>query len=306
MDTLVYREGVFDDMGFRDHWSLDGSSGSWWRFSSPQVGHRAAPTCKSWTPEDVRREMRGAVLLLLVAHCHTLAGALVGSGSGLPCKPFGRASVLAALDALRQGLPIVVTDDESRENEGDLIVAGEMATAENIGFVVRHSSGVLCISVPGERLEALELPPMVVNNEDPKGTAFTVSVDLKAGTSTGISAADRAATFRALADPTSTASDFARPGHVFPLRPREGGVLERDGHTEAAIDLCRLAGLQPAGVLCEVCNDDGSMARIPQLIPFCEQHGLVLTSIADLIEYIEEQGQSSYNDSLAGSAAVAA
>ena len=132
---------------------------------------------------------------------------------------------------------------------------------------------------------------MVINNQDPKQTAFTVSVDVKEGTTTGISAFDRAATFRALASPTTVPGDFNRPGHVFPLRPREGGVLERDGHTEAAIDYMRLAGLQPAGILAEVCNDDGTMARIPQLLPFCEEHGLVLTSIADLIAYLDEQEQ---------------
>ena len=130
---------------------------------------------------------------------------------------------------------------------------------------------------------------MYVNNEDPKGTAFTVSTDLKAGTSTGISAADRAATFRALANPESRADEFARPGHVFPLRPREGGVLERRGHTEAAVDFCKLAGVKPCGVLCEVVNEDGSMSRVPELTTFCEEHGLVLTSIADLVEYIQEQ-----------------
>jgi len=184
---------------------------------------------------------------------------------------------------------VVVTDDESRENEGDLIMAGQHATAENVGFIVRYSSGVICCAVPDERLQALQLPPMVVNNEDPKGTAFTVSVDYKHGTSTGISGADRAATFRALADPTSQPSDFMRPGHVFPLRPRDGGVRERDGHTEAALDLVRFAGLQPAGILSEICNEDGSMARVPQLIPFCEEHGLILTSIADLIAYLDEQ-----------------
>jgi len=186
---------------------------------------------------------------------------------------------------------IVVTDDESRENEGDLIMAGEHATAENIGFIIRHSSGVICCSVPEERLNALQLPPMVVNNEDPKETAFTVSTDFKVGTTTGISGADRAATFRALADPTTQPGDFNRPGHVFPLRPNAGGVRARDGHTEAAIDYMRLAGLQPAGILAEVCNDDGTMARIPQLLPFCEEHGLVLTSIADLIAYLDEQEQ---------------
>jgi 3,4-dihydroxy 2-butanone 4-phosphate synthase/GTP cyclohydrolase II len=134
----------------------------------------------------------------------------------------------------------------------------------------------------------LKLPPMYVNNEDPKGTAFTVSTDVKKGTTTGISAADRALTFRALADPSTTAADFLRPGHVFPLRPKPGGVLERDGHTEAGVDFCKLAGLHPAGVLAEVTNEDGSMARIPELIPFCEEHRLVLTSIADLQAYIRE------------------
>lgn len=142
--------------------------------------------------------------------------------------------------------------------------------------------------VKDKRLQELELPPMVVNNQDPKQTAFTVSVDVKAGTTTGISAADRAATFRALADPSSVASDFNRPGHVFPLRPREGGVLERDGHTEAAVDFCRLAGLHEAGVLCEITNDDGTMARTPELRTLCEEQGLVLTSITDLAAYIKE------------------
>jgi len=160
--------------------------------------------------------------------------------------------VLAALEALKAGKPIVVTDDESRENEGDLILAGQCATAENIGFIVRHSSGVICVSMSDERCEELQLPPMVINNEDPKQTAFTVSVDLKEGTSTGISASDRAATFRALADPKMGPEKFNRPGHVFPLRAKDGGVLTRDGHTEASLDLCRIAGLQPAGVLCEV------------------------------------------------------
>mmetsp|Transcript_6096 Transcript_6096/g.10087 ORF Transcript_6096/g.10087 Transcript_6096/m.10087 type:complete len:212 (-) Transcript_6096:537-1172(-) len=201
---------------------------------------------------------------------------------------FGRASVVAAIEAIKAGKIIAVTDDESRENEGDLIMAGEFATAEKIGFFVRYTSGVICVSVPGERLDELKLPPMYHNNEDPKQTAFTVSTDYKHGTTTGISAADRALTFRALADPTTVPEDFNRPGHVFPLRPREGGVIERDGHTEAAIDFCRLAGVKPCGVLSEICNEDGSMARVPQLEPFCKQHGLVLTSIADLIAYIKE------------------
>ena len=208
---------------------------------------------------------------------------------GMPCKPFGRASVVAAIDALKLGKIIVVTDDESRENEGDLIMAAEHATASTLGFIIRYSSGVICCGVPGERLDELQLPPMYVNNEDPKGTAFTVSTDYKVGTTTGISGGDRAITFRALADPTAKADDFQRPGHVFPLRAKAGGVRERDGHTEAAVDFMRLAGAEPVGILAEVCNDDGTMSRIPQLIPFCEEHGLVLTSIADLIAYLEEQ-----------------
>ena len=205
-------------------------------------------------------------------------------------EPFGRASVLAAIEEMKKGNIIVVTDDEDRENEGDLIMAAEFATPEAIGFFVRYTSGVICVSVPGDRLDALQLPPMYVNNEDPKGTAFTVSTDAKVGTTTGISAADRATTFRALADARTQPTDLCRPGHVFPLRPREGGVLERGGHTEAATDFCRLAGLKPVGVLAEVVNDDGSMARVPQLLPLCKEHGLVLTSIADLAAYIKEVG----------------
>ena len=226
-----------------------------------------------------------AVLAVLIAPASSMA-------IGMPCEPFGRQSVVAAVEAMKAGKMIVVTDDESRENEGDLIMAAECATAETIGFIVRHSSGVICVSVPEKRLEELQLPPMVVNNEDPKETAFTVSVDYKIGTSTGISGADRAATFRALADPTTLAADFNRPGHVFPLKPRPGGVRERDGHTEAAIDFCKLAGLQPAGILCEVCNDDGSMARVPDLLTFCEEHGLILTSISDLIEYMNAEDEA--------------
>lgn len=201
---------------------------------------------------------------------------------------FGRDSVLAAIKAVGEGNIIVVTDDESRENEGDFIMAGEFATPEKVAFIVRYSSGVICCSVPDARLKELNLPPMLVNNEDPKGTAFTVTTDYKHGTTTGISAADRAATFRALADPTTVPDDFQRPGHVFPLRPRAGGVLERNGHTEAAIDFARLAGCKPAGVLCEIVNEDGTMARVPDLETFCAQHGLVLTSIADLQNYIRE------------------
>jgi 3,4-dihydroxy 2-butanone 4-phosphate synthase/GTP cyclohydrolase II len=198
---------------------------------------------------------------------------------------FGKESVLAAISAVQRGEIVVVVDDEDRENEGDLIMAAELATPETIGFIVRFSSGVLCISLESERLDALKLPPMFLNNEDPKQTAYSVSVDYKHNTSTGISAADRAATFRALVDPAVAATDLQRPGHVFPLRYRPGGVKTRAGHTEASLDLTRLAGLRPGGVLAEIVNDDGSLSRLPTLREFSATHGLVLTSVQDLIAY---------------------
>jgi 3,4-dihydroxy 2-butanone 4-phosphate synthase len=206
---------------------------------------------------------------------------------------FGRESVVAALEAIREGKIVLVTDDEGRENEGDLIMAAEKATPETIGFIVRYSSGVLCVSMENDRLEELQLPPMVVNNEDPKQTAYTVSVDYKHGITTGISAADRAAAFRGLANPLSTASDFQRPGHVFPLRYRPGGVLVRGGHTEASLDLTRMAGLQPAGVLAEVVNDDGSLMRLDDLKVMAVKHNLVVTSVQDIIAYRLEMEDSS-------------
>lgn len=194
----------------------------------------------------------------------------------------GTHSIEQALDALRAGKPVVVVDDEDRENEGDLILAAERATTEAIAFMVRHGSGVICVALPGERLDALHLPLMVAKNSDSMGTAYTVSVDYRHGTSTGISAADRATTCRALVDRKAVAEDFNRPGHIFPLRAREGGVLARAGHTEAAVDLTRLARLKPGGVLVEIVNDDGSMARRPQLEVFAQQHGLALISVAQL------------------------
>jgi 3,4-dihydroxy 2-butanone 4-phosphate synthase/GTP cyclohydrolase II len=190
-----------------------------------------------------------------------------------------------ALRAIAKGSMVVVVDDENRENEGDLIMAAELATADQIAFMVRHTSGVICVALPGERLSALQLPLMVADNNDSMRTAFTVTTDFRHGTSTGISAADRALTIRALVDQTSTAQDFARPGHIFPLRAMPRGVLQRPGHTEAAVDLARLAGLQPGGVLCELVNEDGSMARLPDLERFAQTHGLPLISIADLIAY---------------------
>ncbi|CAN8069662.1 unnamed protein product [Agarophyton chilense] len=199
---------------------------------------------------------------------------------------FGRESVEAALEAIAQGKLIVVTDDENRENEGDLIIAADKVTPEAIAFMVRYTSGVICCAMEAQHLDRLQLQQMVANNTDPKNTAFTITCDFKAGTSTGISAEDRARTLRALADPQSHPDDFHRPGHIFPLRYRDGGVLKRAGHTEASVDFARLAGCAPAGVLCEIVNDsDGSMARLPQLRQFTEQHGLVLTSIADLVKY---------------------
>jgi 3,4-dihydroxy 2-butanone 4-phosphate synthase/GTP cyclohydrolase II len=190
-----------------------------------------------------------------------------------------------ALKAMARGSMVVVVDDEDRENEGDLILAAEHATPEAIAFMVHHTSGVLCVGLPGDRLDGLELPLMVERNTDSMRTAYTVTVDFRHGTTTGISAADRAATIRALVDPAVRADDFNRPGHVFPLRALPGGVLRRPGHTEASVDLSMLAGLRPGGVLAEVVNDDGSMARRPELEAFARRHGLPIVSIADLIAY---------------------
>jgi 3,4-dihydroxy 2-butanone 4-phosphate synthase/GTP cyclohydrolase II len=187
--------------------------------------------------------------------------------------------------AIGRGEMVVLVDDEDRENEGDLIMAAEHVTPEKLAFIIRHTSGVVVAPLTGERCDELRLPMMVDHNTESHRTAFTVSVDLLEGTSTGISAADRALTIRALADRTVGYQAFARPGHVFPLRAREGGVLKRAGHTEAAVDLARLAGCEPAGVICEIQNDDGTMARLPQLIDFCKQHNLLLSSIAALVEW---------------------
>ncbi len=190
-----------------------------------------------------------------------------------------------AIDAIARGEAVVVVDDANRENEGDLIIAAEKTTPETLGFMVRHTSGVICMPLEGARLDELQLPMMVAENTTAYRTAFTVSVDAKRDTTTGISAADRATTVHALIDPETRPDDLARPGHIFPLRYREGGVLKRAGHTEAAVDLARLAGLLPAGVLAEVVNDDGTMARLPELERFAAEHDLAMISIADLIRY---------------------
>jgi 3,4-dihydroxy 2-butanone 4-phosphate synthase/GTP cyclohydrolase II len=197
------------------------------------------------------------------------------------------AEIDEAIDAIGRGELVLVVDDEDRENEGDLIAAAELMTPEKMTFMIRYTSGVICMPMEGDRLDELQVPLMVQSGENTEvqRTAFTVSVDYRHGTTTGISAADRCATVRGLIDTAARAGDFARPGHIFPLRYRDGGVLKRAGHTEAGVDLARLAGLTPAGVLAEVVNDDGSMARLPQLELFAKQHDLVMISIADLVRY---------------------
>ena len=195
------------------------------------------------------------------------------------------ARVEAALNALRRGEFVVVADDEERENEGDLIIAAESLTTEKLAFMLRHTSGVVCVALTGRRLSELALPLMVAENSEPHRTQFTVSVDLAAGVSTGISASDRSRTIRALADRSLGASSFLRPGHVFPLRARPQGVLERRGHTEAAVDLARLAGFEPAGALCELMADDGSMLSGAALVGFARRHGLPYLHIGDLVSY---------------------
>lgn len=206
------------------------------------------------------------------------------SGKPAPTSS-GLNSVEEILADLRAGRMVIIMDDEDRENEGDLIMAADRATPEAVAFMIRYTSGIICVPMEEEGLVRLDLPQMVMANSESHRTAFTVSVDLKAGTTTGVSSADRAATIRALADSTAAAADFARPGHIFPLRSRKGGVLVRAGHTEASVDLCRLAGLKPAGVLCEIMNDDGTMARRPELEAFAKRHNLKIGTIADLIRH---------------------
>lgn len=190
----------------------------------------------------------------------------------------------SAIEAIADGRPVLVVDDADRENEGDIIFAADAATDELMGLTVHLGSGVICVAMTGGDLDRLALPPMTAINEDAKGTAYSVSVDAREGVTTGISAADRALTARLLADPATGREDLARPGHVFPLRARDGGVLVRRGHTEAAVDLCRLAGRTPAGVICEVVEEDGSMSRLPQLRRLADERGWPLVSIADLVD----------------------
>ncbi len=195
------------------------------------------------------------------------------------------AGIEEALEDLRQGRFLVIVDDEARENEGDLCVAAERVTPDAINFMARHGRGLICVAMTGERLDRLQLPAMVQENTSPLGTAFTVSVEARRGVTTGISAADRAATVRALIDPATQPEDLVRPGHTFPLRAREGGVLVRAGQTEASVDLARLAGLTPAAVICEIMDEDGTMARLPRLERFAAEHGIRIVTVADLIAH---------------------
>jgi len=195
------------------------------------------------------------------------------------------ATVEEAIDDIRHGRFVVVVDAADRENEGDLTIAAQFATPEAINFMATHGRGLICLCLTEERCDELQLRPMTDRNETPFGTAFTISIEAREGISTGISAQDRSRTIQVAIDPSKGPRDLVQPGHVFPLRARDGGVLRRGGQTEAAVDLARLAGLNPAGVVCEVMNDDGTMARVSDLIPYCEEHGVKLVTVADLIEY---------------------
>jgi 3,4-dihydroxy 2-butanone 4-phosphate synthase/GTP cyclohydrolase II len=195
------------------------------------------------------------------------------------------ATIEAAIEDIREGRMVVVVDDPDRENEGDLTIAAQFATPEAINFMATHARGLICLCLTEERADHLGLRPMTEHNETPLGTAFTVSIEAREGVTTGISAADRSRTVQVAIHSDSTPHDLVQPGHVFPLRAKPGGVLERIGQTEAAIDLARLAGLDPSGVICEIMNDDGTMARVPDLAQYCERHGLKMVTVADLVEY---------------------
>jgi 3,4-dihydroxy 2-butanone 4-phosphate synthase/GTP cyclohydrolase II len=195
------------------------------------------------------------------------------------------ATIEEAIEDIRAGRLVVVVDDPDRENEGDLVIAAQFATPDAINFMATHARGLICLCLTGERCDVLGLHQMTEHNETPLGTAFTVSIEAREGVTTGISAHDRSRTIQVAIHPDAKPADLVQPGHVFPLRARDGGVLERTGQTEAAVDLARLAGLTPAGVVCEVMNDDGTMARVRDLVPYCERHGLKMITVADLVEY---------------------
>src|SRR5919106_4059468 len=198
-------------------------------------------------------------------------------------SPF--ATIEEAIEDIRRGRMVVVCDDENRENEGDLTLAAQFATPEAINFMAKHARGLICLALTPDRCDDLGLDLMAAKNESPFQTAFTISVEAREGVTTGISAHDRAHTIQVAIDPSTKPDGIVQPGHVFPLKAKQGGVLERAGQTEAAVDLARLAGLIPSGVICEIMNDDGTMARVPDLVPYCERHGLKMITVADLIAY---------------------
>lgn len=215
----------------------------------------------------------------------------------------------AALERLKNGKMVILVDDEDRENEGDLVLAAEFVTPEAINFIAREARGLICLSLESQRVEELQLPMMTAQNRSPKQTAFTVSIEAREGVTTGISAADRAQTIRVAVDPTKSAGDLVSPGHIFPLRAQDGGVLVRAGHTEGSVDLCRIAGLRPAAVICEIMNEDGTMARMPNLRMFAEKYDMPIVSIREIIEYrtsreslIEEVAQTRFPSEHAGAA----
>lgn len=195
-----------------------------------------------------------------------------------------------AINAMKQGQGVLVVDDENRENEGDIIFAAEKMTVEQMALMIRHCSGIVCLCMPQTKMKELDLPQMVEKNTSSYGTAFTVTIEAANGVTTGVSASDRLTTIKAAIKEGAVPSDLSRPGHVFPLCARNGGVLERDGHTEASVDLARLAGLNPSGVLCELTNDDSSMARLPQVVAFGLQHNMTVVSILDIIAYRKAKG----------------
>jgi 3,4-dihydroxy-2-butanone 4-phosphate synthase/GTP cyclohydrolase II len=255
-----------------------------------RVPCEAAPNPHSVSYLRAKKERMGHTLSLRENESSVSANVvleqLAETASASSRDEFQFASIETAIRELRAGRMIVVVDDEDRENEGDLTIAAEMVTPEAINFMATHGRGLICLAMTPERLDELELAPMARDNTALGGTAFTVSIDANAlGITTGISAYDRAQTIKSAIDANCGAEDFARPGHVFPLCARAGGVLERRGQTEAAVDLASLAGLYPAGVICEIVNDDGTMARVPDLIRFCKKHGLVMVTVADLARY---------------------
>ncbi len=203
--------------------------------------------------------------------------------------PFER--VEAALEALREGRGVLLLDDEDRENEGDIIYSVDHLTTQQMALMIRECSGIVCLCLPEEQADRLELQPMVANNNSANQTAFTVSIEAKVGVTTGVSAADRVTTIKTASNPNAVPSDLARPGHVFPLRARKGGVLTRRGHTEGTIDLMQMAGLSPAGVLCEVQNEDGSMAKTPEIVAFGKKHNMPVLTIEDMVQYRLSQAE---------------